>query len=431
MKHIKRVFLIVLLSVITCSFGCGNTVSSVSENASSTNISLPDAVIKLNYYVWGDELPYATSAANAFNALHNDILVSVFSLSNTSYETLLDQTLNDSSVTVDLFGTKGMASTIQFVQKKKSLDITDKVKDSIKDGSLNVSAYGTMFNSILYQNRYYSLPSRSTCWELYYNKDLFDQAGLSYPEQMTWSEYCILAKKLTTGNGTAKKWGGYWVNWIPNFIALQHGSYLTDDDLSYTRQSLELMNQLYAIDCSHVSYQAMANAPDPSHDVYQMFEAGKIAMVPQGEWMINELLGSNTSVDWDIAPMPIDQGEEAGTTVGQYQFVNIAASCAHPAEAFEFMKFFCGKEGATIYAQNAILPAYLDDNISNDYLKATVKESARIFLAARKYVEQPPVSGYQECIEAFTKQSDLYFNGKQTLDETIEHFDSLRRTYYQ
>jgi ABC-type glycerol-3-phosphate transport system substrate-binding protein len=98
-------------------------------------------------------------------------------------------------------------------------------------------------------------------------------------------------------------------------------------------------------------------------------------MVPQGEWMVNELISSKTDVNWEVAPMPIDDGEDAGTTVGQYQFVSISSSCSHPEEAYTFMQFLCGKEGAEIYAQNAILPAYQDADITEAYLKITGKES--------------------------------------------------------
>lgn len=430
MKRCLSFFTVILFSITICCTGCGTILSPVSDTDSSIDSSGNDIVTTLNYYVWIDEVPYATTAADAFNALHNNIKVCIRSLDNTDYEKQLDSMMNDTKTSVDLFGTKGMASTIQFVQKNKALDITDYIRESIKDGSLNVTAYGTMFNSTLYQNRYYCLPSRTTCWELYYNKTVFDRAGIPYPRQMTWDEYCDLAGKLTSGSGKTKVWGGYWVDWIPSFIALQHGSYLTDDDLTYARESLTLFNRLYNIDRSHVSYQEMISFPDPDHEVYRMFKANKVAMVPQGEWMINDLISSNTDVDWDIAPMPIDPDESAGTTVGQYQFVNIASSCAHPAEAFAFMKFLCGKDGAAIYAQNAILPAYFDDNIANEYLKATGKESARIFLEARKYIEQPPVAGYQECLESFKTQAESYFSGQITLDEAMSGFAQTRQAVY-
>jgi multiple sugar transport system substrate-binding protein len=428
-KNIFSVPVSLLCMISLCFTGCGAKAVPVTSADTAAHTAGTAAPVSLQYDVWEDELPYAEKAADAFNALHNDIQVRVCSISESDYEINLKASL-DSGDKIDLFSTKGMASLIQLVESGKVLDISDRVKQGIKDGTLNAAAYGAMFNSILYQNCYYALPSRTTCWELYYNKDIFDKAGIAFPGQMTWAEYAALAKRLTSGTGDSKVYGGYWVDWIPNFLALQHGSYLTDDDLTYARQSLSFLQSLYATDRSHVSFSDMKNADDPNHDVYTQFEDGKVAMVPQGEWMVNELISSKTDVNWEVAPMPIDDGEDAGTTVGQYQFVSISSSCSHPEEAYTFMQFLCGKEGAEIYAQNAILPAYQDADITEAYLKITGKESTRIFLQAKKYIEQPPVRGYQECIVSYFQQAEKYFYGKESLDEAMQQFEAERSSIY-
>ena len=44
----------------------------------------------------------------------------------------------------------------------------------------------------------YAIPFRSDFWVLFYNKDLFDAAGVDLPtNDMTWAQYAELAKKLT------------------------------------------------------------------------------------------------------------------------------------------------------------------------------------------------------------------------------------------
>ena len=47
----------------------------------------------------------------------------------------------------------------------------------------------------------YALPYRQDFWLLYYNKDLFEAAGIKYPDDLTWDEYAEVAKKLTHGRG--------------------------------------------------------------------------------------------------------------------------------------------------------------------------------------------------------------------------------------
>lgn len=86
--------------------------------------------------------------------------------------------------------------------------------DYLARSPLDTTAYGNMFGTYAIDDRYYGLPTRCTCWVLYYNKDLFDEAGIAYPEQMTWDEYASLAKQLTNDKtGEDKVWGGYFADW--------------------------------------------------------------------------------------------------------------------------------------------------------------------------------------------------------------------------
>ena len=63
-------------------------------------------------------------------------------------------------------------------------------------------------------DKLYGLPFRNDYYLLYYNKTLFDQAGVEYPKNdMTWDEYRELAKKMTSGEGNDKIYGGYCHTW--------------------------------------------------------------------------------------------------------------------------------------------------------------------------------------------------------------------------
>ena len=53
----------------------------------------------------------------------------------------------------------------------------------------------------------YGIPGGATAWGLWYNKKIFDDAGIEYPDPevpMTWEEYSELAKQLTKGSGSEK-----------------------------------------------------------------------------------------------------------------------------------------------------------------------------------------------------------------------------------
>lgn len=396
------------------------SLSLPKSNTSSEEINSGDAII-LEYYIWDDEASYITPVVDTYNAMQNSVQVNLHLLGSSYYEKDIADLLS-SDVPVDLIGIKGISKMVQ--TKENLLDLTS----YIQSNSLDVTSYGTMFNEIAVDNKYYGIPTRNTAWALFYNKDIFDAAHIPYPDQLTWEEYRSLAITLTHGEGASKIYGGYWVPWCYNFAALQHSSYLIDDDLSYLQQSLELLNTFYNVDGSHMSYTDMeANNINPR----DIFESGRIAMMPQGEWFVTMLLQDEKSglskVNWDIAPIPVFEGQNSRITWGQYEFVCISSSTQYPKETFDFITFLCGEEGARIYASNGMIHAYSDEPIKELYLDTVKKNSASIFYETKKVQEQLALSGYDTILDAFKQCAESYFVGDIDLDTAIANFDAMRR----
>lgn len=427
MKKFYSVMLLIVITLLAVSCAANNAQSD--QVSPATSYSTSDKV-ELSFYTWQDESIYITEVCDAFNALHSNIQVTPHFLANSNYEVLLQEALSRPENDIDLFDTKGVSWLVELYNKNYISDITNYVHSDIQGGEIDISGYGTMFNNICYDDMYLGMPMRSTCWVLYYNRDIFDKAGLSYPGQLTWDEYRALARELTSGEGEDKVYGGYFVSWIPNLLALQHGSYLTDDDLTYSKESLEFINDVYRADDSHVSFEMIKEQDNNSNNGYKRFEEGHIAMCPQGEWMINIMQNDNADVNWDIAPLPVDEGVTNGTTTGEYQFISMVAKCDHPDEAYEFISFLCGEQGASILAQNAIIPAYSDENVMDKYINATGHESVHYFFDNKKYTEQLPISGYNETLTSFSDNAEKYLSGEISIDEAMESFENERQKIF-
>ena len=84
---------------------------------------------------------------------------------------------------VDLFGIRGVTKIVDYQEEGLLLELNDYLARS----PLDTTAYGNMFGTYTIDDRYYGLPTRCTCWVLYYNKDLFDEAGIAsesrHPEE--------------------------------------------------------------------------------------------------------------------------------------------------------------------------------------------------------------------------------------------------------
>ena len=78
---------------------------------------------------------------------------------------------------------------------------------------------------------------------LYFNKDLFDKAGVPYPSaDMTWDEYEELAKKMTSGEGSAKVYGTHnhtWQALVSNWAVQDGKNTLMSEDYSFLKPYYE------------------------------------------------------------------------------------------------------------------------------------------------------------------------------------------------
>ncbi|MGF7142253.1 multiple sugar transport system substrate-binding protein [Anaerotaenia torta] len=397
------------------------------DTGSSSEISgSPQEKVVLDYYFWDDEISYIRPVANAYTAFHRNVKINLHALDSDYYIDVI-KLLLDGDTKIDLVGVRGISLLVQM--KEQLLNITS----DIINNQIDVTAYGNMYNNISIDGEYYGLPTRSTCWFLLYNRDLFDQARVAYPGQMTWDEYRRLALTMTHGTNKNKVYGGFWPPWLFNFGAIQRSSYLIDDDLTYTKQSLEMLNNFYNVDKSHISYTQIAITNDII-DYLSIFEENRIAMMPQGEWMINMLIeyekDHTDCVNWDIAPMPVFPGQDPGVTWGQYQFAGIAKDTRYPQECFQFLQFLCGEEGARIYAENGIIHAYCDDEIKPIYLNAVGRESASYFYEAKKVQEEVTAPYYQEIIVDFKPIAQDYLLGKISLEQAMQQLEEARARIY-
>lgn len=428
----KRVLAIAVTAVMTCSLlaGCGSSKTGAgssepaggSGSGTEQNSAAADAgsgeKTNLKFYIWSDEENYISKVVEQYNAQSDSVHVEMLSIANDSYDDKL-KVMMAAGDEADIVDIRGLAQVTQYRDTGSLLDLTEMVKNS----ELDISKYGAMWDSSYPDGQIFALPTRTTCWMLFYNPDLLEEAGVEMPEQLTWTEYAEMAKKLTKGDGPDKQWGGYWVDWHTQFMATQQGVYVNADDVSAVQESLEMLNQLYNVDKTHMSLGEM-KATDTQY--LADFENKRAALMPQGEWMINMLLNDakagKTDVNWEIAPMPIPDSVEPGTTWGQFQFAGITSTTKHPEESFDFLKYLCGPEGAAIYASTGMVHAYTDEGAEAAYKEAVGKDSVSVIFNAKKVQESPASSNFDQILNIYKENSELYLLGEKTIEETMDNF---------
>ncbi len=256
---------------------------------------------------------------------------------------------------------------------------------------------------------------------LFYNKDLFDKAGVSYPTaDWTWKDELPAAQKLTdSANGV---WGDYAPIQFWEFyktIAQNGGSILSPDKKTVTIDSPQNVETLQwmidKVSKYHVTPSDEEMAGQSSED---MFKAGKIAMLRTGIWLLGDFV-ANANFNWDI------QLEPGNTQKAHHFFANgvaVSATSAHPKEAYEWLKFLTSSKDAVDIRIKAgwELPAVSDPAYVQGYLDQPAPEHRDVvFKALDTAVVPPVVAHWNQLTDAVGKELDAARLGQKTAQQAL------------
>jgi multiple sugar transport system substrate-binding protein len=190
---------------------------------------------------------------------------------------------------------------------------------------------------------------------LFYRVDLFDAAGLDYPDETwTWDDLKAAAAALTSDDvwGYA---GGLSIQEFELNLVRQNGGELVTPDGTRTLfgepAACEALEFLY-------SFHTDGTAPDQvtqdaSHH-WGLFAAGRIAMMQDGSWAARGY--ADSEFDIDVAPLPA--GKQRGNTIHGLSWA-ILSGTEHPEQAWEFLKFLATEEAHRIQAETgSVIPSY-------------------------------------------------------------------------
>jgi len=150
--------------------------------------------------------------------------------------------------------------------------------------------------------------------QLYYNKDLFDKAGVGYPtDAWTWDDFLAAAKKLTVRDGDkASQWGvdlGYLLGWDGGWdvLAWSNGAKLLDTNFQPQELHLEDPKAVAALQyLQDLVYKDKVAPTTADSDALKQaggpFLSGKVAMVIDGCWMLSSYKGGKFKLGMSLIP---------------------------------------------------------------------------------------------------------------------------------
>lgn len=252
---------------------------------------------------------------------------------------------------------------------------------------------------------------------LYYNLDMFTQAGVTPPadgERWTWEQIGAAAEKLTSGDVYGFQFEQF--NRIYQLQPLPQGKgakVIGDDGLTVDG----IINSQEWIDAFQW-YADIHNksrvAPQGNIEVNELFINQKLAMCIRGPWAIKSNIDANLPFQWRTAAHPYWGGDICVPTDSWHLGVNVNSK--HQAEATQFVTWAASAEAGKIWydfgaswpSENSLLTSIIDDPANADW---PGKAYAVAAAESQHGVPRPLTVGYQEYQDILTTTFEDIRNG--------------------
>ena len=270
----------------------------------------------------------------------------------------------------------------------------------------------------------YSMPGTFSDVVLYFNKNLFDAAGLEYPQRdWTQEEFQAVAKALTldtNGDGNIDQWG-YTFPWWPIILEMYGGSIW--EGKTCTLNSPEGIKAMQSIvDGRYVGKFAPTADELAQQGDWDMFIAGKLAMLPTGPWAVQPFNEKITTFTYDIAHMPAGDKQATHLYANSYA---MAAVSKNKDAAWRFIEFATGPEGTKIRQDGKYEISPVREIAEKYYIAALAgapPEHANVFLEAMDYaVPQPVHANWQQIYDSIAPELDLALTQAESVKDALDN----------
>ena len=273
------------------------------------------------------------------------------------------------------------------------------------------------------------LPQNVSSLVVYYNADLFADAGLPLPaEGWTWSDMVQSAEALTHGDGGDGAAEVYGLGVDPEIIRLapfiwSNGGTVIDDEADPTRFDFDAPAVTAIqrfLDLRSVHGVTPTDAEAESEDLETRFLNGRLGMLMESRRVV-PTLRTITSFRWDVAPVPI---LSEPTSVLHADAYCITEGSDAKGASWRFIEFALGPEGQRITAEAGRTVPSLRSVADSDAFLApgALPEHSEVFLDQIPRLRAVPVVSTWAEIEDVANGilEEAYYGGGEALEVAVE-----------
>lgn len=345
----KRTLLIALsLLLVTLVFGA--TMANAQPSGEITFLS----------WRYQDGDPQWEALEAAFNKHYPDIEVKLAYSTDGEYEQRV-ATMMAGNVPLDVlwmknpyavaFGDRGILEDLTPYIENSNLDLTDYFLDGVHERGPE-----------WWDGKMYALNAVTMSYFFYYNKDLFDEAGLDYPtNDWTIEEYLEISQQLTDlskhqyGTNVQPWYGTYFLPWAWAF-----GGGWYNEDYSSVLWEHPGTIEAHQFVADLINEYQVAPTMDMQDTVGIDFSSGKIAIHYSGSWDIAGTEGENSKWPFRWGTVLPPHGPAGQHPIVHTNAVSLSSRSQNKEAAWAFIEWFVGEEAQTIMAEYGEFPAHIN-----------------------------------------------------------------------
>lgn len=377
--------------------------------------------VTLVWSYWGDpwEIEINEEIAAKYEETHENIKIEhQYAPWSSYFEKLETQWAGGTSpdvmflTNVPSYAAKGVLADMGALAKENNYNMDDYYPEALK-----------LFQ---YEGKLYGVPRDNDTKVLFYNKKLFDEAQLPYPDKsLTWDGLISTASKLTKrdASGRASQYG---IAFDPNnwFLYIwMNGAQFLDDYDKPTKvlfedpkviEALQNMGDLINKHKCAPSYELIKD----SSQIAQMFMANQIAMVVGNHALIPSFLQAK-DLSWDVAYLPAMNGNPKKNVMGGAGYV-MSSMSKHPKEAYDFWAYVTGPEAQKMFVESKlIVPANKTVLTSDEFLKQSY--NAQVFVDETAVGQSfPTTSKFSQLWMTANQYFEGIWTGEKSADAVVK-----------
>jgi len=278
----------------------------------------------------------------------------------------------------------------------------------------------------------FGLPRDLNVVALYYNKKMFDAAGIAYPDDSwDWAKFVDVAKQLTIrSGGKTTQWGFYtettdMENYWSELVWQNGGDIISADHKTSLVGSAEAAGGIQFLQDLIWKEKVMPDA-SITDALGDAFEQGQAAMEANGSWLVATHLAAG--LDFGIAPLPKGPAGRA-TSINPTGAV-VYKGTKSPDAAWAFVKYLASPPAQTQLMQlKASLPAN-KAVLSGPF--ATSFDGAKVLADAIAYAHiKPSFKGFNDWTTTLQTEIDANVftepkkTAKQALTDVLPSLDAV------